>query len=232
MPASITFQYRYSFKDGVSKVFDIRLDSQSLALHSENPSDPPPWALLNHSKCSNCPLDEQTVAYCPIALNFSGIVREFKDFVSYANVSVAVVTEERTYSKETTIQQGLSPLLGIFMTTSGCPVMEPLKPMVRFHLPFATLMETIFRMVSMYFVAQYFLHQEGKAATWDLEGLRHIYSEVGKVNQGFAQRLRDAAKNDANVNALVNLDCFASMIPLAAEETLAEIRSYFAAYLK
>ena len=56
MPVPITFQYRYSFTDGASKVFDIRLDGQSLGLYSENPSDPPPWARLNHSKCSNCPL--------------------------------------------------------------------------------------------------------------------------------------------------------------------------------
>lgn len=59
------------------------------------------------------------------------------------------MTEERTYSKDTLLQQGLASLLGIVMTTSGCPVLEPLKPMVRFHLPFATLTETVYRMVSM-----------------------------------------------------------------------------------
>jgi hypothetical protein len=30
----------------------------------------------------------------------------------------------------------------------------------------------------------------------------------------------------------VNLDCFATMVPLAADETLREIRPYFAAYLE
>ncbi len=52
------------------------------------------------------------------------------------------------------------------------------------------------------------------------------------MNRDFAQRLADAAKKDANVNALVNLDCFATMVPLAAEETLNEIKSYFSAHLK
>jgi hypothetical protein len=170
-------------------------------------------------------------AYCPIALNFADIAEQFKDMVSHQEVTVTVTTEERLYSKDTTVQQGLSPLVGIVMATSGCPVMEQLKPMVRFHLPFATLEETIFRMVSMYLVAQYFQKQNGGSAEWNLDGLAKVYAEVGVVNRDFAQRLRDAAKKDANVNALVNLDCFATMVPLAAEETLSGIKPYFSAYL-
>jgi hypothetical protein len=87
-------------------------------------------------------------------------------------------------------------------------------------------------MASMYLMAQYLRALEGKAAGWSLDGLTKVYSEVGKVNRDFAQRLRAAAKKDANVNALVNLDCFATMVPLAADETLREIRPYFAAYLE
>ena len=59
------------------------------------------------------------------------------------------------------VQMGVSSLLGVIMTTSGCPIMAQLKPMVRFHLPFASLEETIFRMVSMHLVAQYLRHQDG-----------------------------------------------------------------------
>jgi hypothetical protein len=44
-------------------------------------------------------------------------------------------------------------------------------------------------------------------------------------------RLRDTAKKDANVNALVNLDCFAQVVPLAMDDLLREIRPYFTAYL-
>jgi hypothetical protein len=33
------------------------------------------------------------------------------------------------------------------------------------------------------------------------------------------------------VNALVNLDCFAQMVPLAADGVLREIKEYFSAYL-
>jgi hypothetical protein len=110
--------------------------------------------------------------------------------------------------------------------------MEQLKPMVRFHLPFASLDETIFRGVTMFLTAQYFRHQDGKNPSWSLDGLGAIYSEVGQVNRDFASRMRAAAKKDANVNALVNLDVFASMMTLAAEDTLSRLKPYFSALLK
>lgn len=232
MENPIKITYSFKFSEGANKIFNILLDRQTLAFSSPRKSDPPIWARLGHNKCSNCSLDERSNKHCPVALNLADIAEEFKDFFAYENVSVTVTTEDRTYSKDTTIQQGLSALIGIIMTTSGCPVMERLKPMVRFHLPFASLTETIFRMVSMHLMAQYFLNQEGRAANWKLTGLENIYAEVGQVNRDFAQRLADAAKKDANVNALVNLDCLATMVPLAAEETLNEIKSYFSAHLK
>lgn len=232
MDNEIRYVYIYKFKDGTTKQFDLRLDSATLHLIGKRPEDLPLWAMLPFNKCSICPLSEKDHVYCPISANFAGIVEEFKNFLSHESVSVTVACEERFYSKETTIQGGLSPLLGIIMTTGGCPIMEQLKPMVRFHLPFASLEETIFRGVTMYLTAQYFRHQDGKEATWSLDGLQKIYTEVGQVNQGFANRMRAAAKKDANVNALVNLDVFASMMTLAAEDTLSRLKPYFAALLK
>jgi len=228
----IRFVYSYKFKDGSTKHFDIRLDASNLLLIAKRPEDLPLWALLPFNKCAVCPLSEKDHLYCPISANLAGIVEEFKNFLSHERVSVTVACEERIYGKETTVQGGLSPLLGIIMTTSGCPIMEQLKPMVRFHLPFASLDETIFRGVTMYFTAQYFRRQDGKEPTWSLDGLGKIYSEVGQVNRDFAVRMRAAARKDANVNALVNLDVFASMMTLAVEDTLGRLKPYFSALLK
>jgi hypothetical protein len=231
MGSPITIAYTYTFKNGTTKKFTMVLDRATLALQLEKRPNPPLWALLTHKKCENCPLNEREHLYCPVALNFADIAEQFKDIVSHENVDVKVAVEERTYSKSTTIQAGLSPLIGIIMTTSGCPVMAHLKPMVRFHLPFASLDETIFRMATMYLMAQYLQKQDGAAPPWTLDGLTSVYAKVGIVNRDFAIRLRDAAKKDANVNALVNLDCFAQMVPLAADEVLREIKPYFEAYL-
>jgi len=231
MSEPIKIDYAYQFKTGALVRFNLRLDRETLALQLEKRPDPPLWALLNHKKCENCPLDERRHLHCPVALNFADIAEPFRDMLSHEKVMVTVTTEERTFSKETMIQHGLSPLVGIIMTTSGCPIMEHLKPMVRFHLPFASLDETIFRMVSMYLFVQYYRHQDGKPAEWNLDGLLKAYAEVSIVNRDFANRLRNAAKKDANINALVNLDCIAAMMPFAAEETLKNLKPYFSAYL-
>jgi hypothetical protein len=224
--------YSFRFQNDLLKEFPIVLYRETLRLITEDVSTSPVWAELNYNKCSICTLDEGLNRHCPIALNLVKINEAFKESYSYEDVSISVITEERSYSKDTSLQEGLSSLLGIIMVTSGCPVMEYLKPMVRFHLPFATLVETVFRMSSMYFMSQFFLGLKGKPFDLSLDGLKKIYTEVGQVNRDFSQRLADAASKDAHINALVNLDCFATVIPLQAEETLKEIESYFSAYFK
>jgi len=224
--------YAYRFSDGSTIKFELQMDERTLELVPEKREHLPDWTRLGYCKCEICPLNEQTHAFCPVAANFSGVVDKFKNFTSHDAVGVAVIVDERTYSKNTTVQMGLSPLLGIIMTTSGCPILEQLKPMVRFHLPFASLEETIFRMVSMHLVTQYLRKQQGKTAEWSLDGLTRIYSRVGEVNRDFTDRLLGAAKNDVNVNALVNLDAFAKMVPLAAEKMLKKISPYFNSLLK
>lgn len=180
MKDHIKFVYSFRFENGSTKVFDIFLDRLTLALISEKHPDPPVWTELSNNKCANCLLDEKSNRYCPVAMNLANIVEEFKDYFSYEGTHVTVTTEERIYSKDTSLHEGLSSLIGIIMVTSGCPVLEHLKPMVRFHLPFATLLETTFRMVSMYLMAQYFLNRRDKPTDWDLNGLKEIYEETLK----------------------------------------------------
>jgi len=232
MADHFTITYAYHFPDSSDMQFDLHLDKATLALPDETRQDLPEWTLLGYETCGICPLDEHAHPHCPVAANLSGVVDKFNKFVSHDKVNVDCIVEERTYTKSTTVQMGLSPLLGIIMTTSGCPILEQLKPMVRFHLPFASLDETIFRMVSMHLVAQYLRKQAGKSAEWTLEGLTRIYGQVGRVNSDFAVRLNGAAQNDVNVNALVNLDAFAMMVPLAADQMLKKITPYFSALMK
>jgi len=80
----------------------------------------------------------------------------------------------------------------------------------------------------MHLVAQYLRKQTGKSA----DGLTRIYGQVSQVNNDFADRLLGAAQNDVNVNALVNLDAFAKMAPLAADQMLRKMTPYFSALMK
>lgn len=84
----------------------------------------------------------------------------------------------------------------------------------------------------MHFIAQYLRHQAGKSSEWNLDGLIRIYGQVSEVNKDFAERMVGAAQNDVNVNALVNLDAFAKMIPLAADKMLKKITPYFEALMR
>jgi len=224
--------YDFAFHNGASKKFDIELDRENLSLITGPREDPPAWALLEYQQCANCPLDNVMHTYCPVAANLSGIVQEFREVTSSDKVDVTVTVKERIYCKTTSIQERLSPLLGIIMTTSGCPVMDPLKPMVRYHLPFASLEETVYRMIALFLVAQLIREHAGKEPEWRLDGLAKIYGEVKTLNKEFGRRMIAAARTDANVHALVNLNVFAVMVPMAAEKMLKEMAPGFSAYLK
>ena len=156
----------------------------------------------------------------------------FRDYYSYDTVTVEVNDGQRRYLKETSLQNGLGPLMGIIMASSGCPVMDPLRPLVRFHLPFASMEETEFRIVSMYLIAQYFRNKKGEKPDWTLDGLQEIYNKVGEVNKSFAERLRSATTKDASVNAIIILDCFAKAVPFAVKTTLRDYEKFFESYTK
>ena len=159
------------------------------------------------------------------------LVDEFKFSTSFDQTWVTVESPERTYAQDTSVQNGLSAILGIYMVTSDCPILDYLRPMVRFHLPFATATETVFRAVSMYLVAQYFrkrkvLNRIGISKT------HRIYKEVGTVNKGMWNRLSKASSFDANVNALIVLSSFGDALRLSLKKDFEDLASLYAKYLE
>jgi hypothetical protein len=148
--------------------------------------------------------------------------------VSFERVSARVTVPERIYLAESiSAQHALSSLFGIYMVTSGCPILSKLRPMVRFHLPFAKPFETIVRSTSMYLLSQYFVMKRGETPDWTLEGLAEIYRESNKVNRAFANRLRAAAQKDANVNAVIILSSFANAVPDTIDSQLEDLQFLF-----
>jgi hypothetical protein len=223
------FTYRFKFGDGTEKVFAIELDPETLELQQKPVEPKPEWAKLKFNQCENCPLGKE-VEYCPVAVNLATVVDTFQTFASFEPVHVVVETKERTYSKETTLQKSLSAIIGVYMVTSNCPIMDKLRPMSQFHLPFASSMETFYRSVSMYLTAQFFLMRQGKEPDWDLKKLVDLYHAISMVNKGMAERLRQASEKDANVNAMVILHSFGDGVPYFVEGGLEEIEHLFAVY--
>ncbi len=229
MPESIIFKYTFHFQDKEDIQFKVELDANTLNLLSPLPVDKNGWTHLDNKKCVVCPLNSSEHPQCPVAKNLIGVLPSFLDMYSFEAVKVTVRIAERVYAASTTVQQALSSMMGIYMVTSGCPIMSKLKPMVRYHLPFASVEETIFRSVSTYLLGQYFRYKNGLNADWDLKGLIKIYKDVQKVNQGMASRLRTLSEKDANLNALVELDVFAKELPDNIEEDLQRLAYLFEA---
>jgi hypothetical protein len=223
-PIKIT--YHFNFEDNSQKKIEITLNRQTL-MAEDKPRKAKKWTNLDFYQCENCQLKKETSPQCPIALNLDHIIEKFNKRKSYEMVLVRVETEDRTYEKKVALQQGLGSLIGIIMVTSGCPTMEILQPMVRFHLPFATVEETIFRAASFYMLGQYFRHHRNKKADLDLDGLLKGYQNIQKVNIGITDRLRSSSDIDAGTNAIVLLDIFAKTLPTSILDGLLDIEYIF-----
>ncbi len=221
-----TFNYCFDFPDGTKKRFLIHIDNNDFTVRS-NIQRPPEWTELGNCQCSCCRLDKDVTRLCPIAVNISDLITSFRDIVSHEACSVSCITAERTYTKNTIVQDGLSSILGIIMATSGCPTMNILKPMARFHLPFASVDEAMFRSVSVYLLRQYFIQQKGGNGDFSLSVMQKYYEQIEVVNKGILERIGQASKLDADKNAIVILNCMAQILNMEVDDNLTSLQSYF-----
>ena len=229
----IVFRYQFSFSNGDHKSFTVTLDPDTLQLMRPEPSTPPAWTRLRHSQCPNCPLNETQSPHCPAATSLIDVVDYFGRSRSIEQVEVRVETAERDYVKRCALQEAASSLIGLYMATSGCQVMAKLKPMARFHLPFSTLDETHYRVLSMYLLAQYVAARRGQSPDWEFTTLVRLYEDVLTVNSHFFKRLASADLEDASLNAIVRLDSFAGSIAFTVDQQiLDELDRLFDAYLE
>ena len=224
----LEFNYKFAFPNGVCKEFLITLDAESLLYVNDWQGKLPKWTELEFQQCPGCPLRGYEFKYCPAAANLHPMMEFFKDSNSFDECEITLETPERIYSKRTSVQKGVSSMIGIIMVTSGCPILSKLKPMARFHLPFASPQETLYRALSMYLVQEYFKHKQGLPADWELQNLTKIYDDVHEVNVAFARRLSHMESKDADVNALIILDNLGNYVNFSLDrEKLKSIEDLF-----
>jgi len=118
-------------------------------------------------------------------------------------------------------------MLGLQMATSGCPILEKLRGMATFHMPFCSFGETLYRTVSAYLTQQFFIHKEGGQADWDLDGLKAFYGNFETLNQDFSLRIRAIEESDAASNAIVMFFAASIVAAEAIEDDLSEYKDYF-----
>lgn len=228
----LRISYRFRFADGAERVFDVRLDRETLALLPSPRRDWPEWTKLDYYQCANCPLSILEHPRCPIAANIVDLIEAFRDSISYEEVHVRVETEPRIYEKETSLQRGLAALMGIFMVTSGCPIMNRLRPMVDSHLPFATPDESMYRFLTSYLLGQYFVAKNGGTPDWEYRGFLQLLEEVRQVDIGFSRRLQELRIRDASLNALIILNLFGEMAEMAVTgDEMARMERIYRAHL-
>ena len=229
---TIEIAYRFEIEGEESEVYRVTLDPVTMETLDNGQAELPEWTELTFHRCPNCPLESGRWARCPAAANMVPLIERFNQLLSFDQIQVVVLTSERKVFKRTTVQRGVCSLMGLLMASSGCPLTAFFKPMARFHLPFASTEETIWRASSTYLLAQYFQQGAGRPADLCLQGLGEIYAQIQIVNKAFAKRLRSACRHDSMVNAIILLDMFAKSMPSAIEDSLEEIRHLFLPYLK
>ncbi len=226
----VDIHYTFKLPDGSKETFSLRLDPDRLTLPLRQEDTLPDWCRLSFHQCPNC-RDMEGEKWCPAAARLSKIVRRFSALLSYEEIQLKVVTAEREIYQQTTIQRAIASYMGLVMAASGCPHTAFLRPMARFHLPLANDRETMYRAFSMYALAQFFIAKENETIDMEFQGLKKAYEDLATVNKSMIKRLRAASEKDSSVNALVNLDLHARIIPLVFEESLEELRTLYAAYL-
>jgi len=217
--STIRYVYRFTFPDKPPKDFVVNLEYDTLALVREERVSYPDWTRLRYHQCANCPLQEAEHERCPVAANLVDLVEFFGDLVSYEETDVMVEAENRQYTRYAPLQKTVASLLGLIMATSGCPILDQLRPMVETHLPFMSAEESTYRMISSFFLGRHFARRAGQPADpeRDVDDLLFSIELISEVHRDFCARLRSIGISDATLNALLVLSSLSSLTSLAIE---------------
>jgi len=198
------YTYTFIFTDKGQFSFSVT-DEPIMQGCQTSPDYHPDWTLLACHQCAPCTLQASAKATCPIACRIAGLVTAFKDITSSTPCTVSCHSDQRTVSKETVVQEGLASILGLLMATSGCPVMDFFRPLARFHLPFASVEESIFRIAATYMLQQFYRQESASKNNCSLDEIKDHYARVKQVNTGILKRIRGITAQDADKNGLVTL---------------------------
>ena len=201
------------FTSGSDKLeVDLAFDPRTHRLLVPEAVARPAWTALDCNRCPNCTLADDA-GHCPAAVGLASFLPAFDGRKSFEKAVIEVETGNRTIVAKTTLQSGLASLIGLVCATSGCPRTQFLRPMARFHLPFADEQETLFRSFSTWLLMAFIQQRMTGEGGVSLDGLRTHYQELQIVNAALAERLRVTATSDAALNGVIILDLFAQIAP-------------------
>ncbi|SCA55705.1 conserved hypothetical protein [Candidatus Terasakiella magnetica] len=225
MTQTITYKF-FAAKEEVVHI-DLNFDDHTFQIQPDPAVEKPSWAKLEHQKCSNCPLGAD-VEWCPTAVSIAQFLPHFTEKFSYEKTVIEVETPLRSIITKSTFQTGIASLLGLVCATSGCPHTKFLRPLARFHLPFANEQETVFRALAANLLAQYVENSNnGGQKALNFDELNKNYAQLSIVNGFLAERLRDGVERDAALNAVIILDGLALITPENTDGSFEDLEDVF-----
>jgi len=183
---SISYFFHFDEKDEV--VFETIINTPSMIHSLPRNYVPPEWAKT--FRCSICPSPPDDATCCNMCGSIAYLVNEFKAHKPDEPCTISVRTENRNYTLKQDFQTGFFSILGLYLATSDCPHLCFLKPLARFHLPFASSIETTFRTIGAYLLGEFFKSRKGTTPDWNLQNLAEAYKRVSTVNTEIISHLK------------------------------------------
>lgn len=225
MTQSVTYKFYAANQKMVQ--MDLHFHDKTYQIQLDKDLPTPQWAKLEHHKCRNCPLSED-IEWCPTALALAQYLPHFKNKFSYEKTVIEVDTPMRSIVTKSTFQNGIASLFGLVCATSGCAHTKFLRPLARFHLPFANEQETVFRSLSANLLMQYVKNtQSNSNIPLNFNSLNESYAQLSIVNSHLTKRLNDGVERDAALNAVIILDIFAMITPENTDGTFEDLEDVF-----
>lgn len=222
---------KYSFEYDDKTRIDYELDEKAYFPKTSQTADED-WLEIAPFRCSVCTIDPADEKYCPAALAIRPALKAFSTRVSHEPVKVHVDWIDVQLEATMSTQQAVRSLVGLMLALSRCPIMEKLRPMAQFHLPFGGTEHTKFRALGMYLIAQYMRKSKDLEPDWELDGLLDLYKKIHQVNRKLAERIRAASEKDATVNGLIILDALGQNIEMGISRNLKSLKPMFEMYLR
>lgn len=211
--------YKFEFESGAC--FDFAIPTRGWTESADAVGHvPPEWTRLEVNQCAVCPLSSAEHKYCPAAVDLSAVAGKFAAVPSFTRARVTVVVGHRTFISECDMNTGVRSLFGLCMALSACPIAGRMRPLALRHLPFASIEETMTRVVGAYLLKQYFVSGTGGQPDWELKNLRALYESLEEVNESLMARLRKASASDSNLNAMCGFVSFAQLYTAGLDELL------------
>lgn len=218
--------YKFEFESGAC--FDFEVPTRGWTESAVTTGQvPPDWARLEVNQCAVCPLSSSDHKYCPAAVDLSAVAARFAAVASVSRARITVVVGHRTFISDCDMNTGLRSLFGLCMALSECPIAGRMRPLALRHLPFASVEETMTRVVGAYLMKQYFIAGNGGEPDWELKNLRALYESLEDVNQSLMARLRKASALDSNLNAMLGFVSFAQLYTAGLDELLEQEKADF-----